>query len=133
MHRLNNMKKTLSLALATLLAAAWMAPAFAQQSLTKIADPAFDNPDSTPVTFNHDAHNAKAGLKDCSLCHHVYNKDGEKQAAASIGTKCSECHHVRPEPTEFAPALMLAFHKRCQNCHMEQKKGPVECAGCHKR
>jgi hypothetical protein len=134
MHHLMPRKKHLALALSVLLATVWIAPGLAQDKLTSIHDPAFDDPQSIPVTFNHNAHNAKAGLKDCATCHHVYNREGQVVAgAASVDQKCSDCHRVRPAAGDFAPALMLAFHKRCQNCHIERNKGPVECGGCHKR
>lgn len=134
MHHPMSPRKPLPLALALLLAALWLAPALAQDGLTRILDPAFDDPQRIPVTFSHNAHNAKAGLKDCAGCHHVYGKDGQLVAgAASVDKKCSDCHSVRPNPNDFAPALMMAFHKRCQDCHTVQKKGPVECSGCHRR
>jgi len=64
------------------------------------------------VTFPHEAHQA---LTDCKTCHHT----GEYAA-------CTSCH----DGTK-APKAKDAFHKRCIDCHKEQKKGPAKCKECH--
>ena len=58
------------------------------------------------VTFNHKAH-AEA-LKDCKKCH-------EKAEGGKIEGFGKD----------------VAHKKACKECHVEMKKGPVSCKGCH--
>lgn len=58
------------------------------------------------VTFNHKAH-AEA-LKDCTKCH----EKAEGGKIAGFGKD-------------------LAHKKACKDCHVEMKKGPATCKGCH--
>jgi cytochrome c1 len=127
-----NKHKLVSLCLAALLAGLWLVPALAQEDVTAIKDPSFGDPMSVGVPFPHNAHNEKAGLKDCALCHHTFKNGQFVPGLASVGQKCSDCHKARPAATDQAPALMTAFHQRCQDCHKAKAKGPVTCSKCHK-
>ena len=135
-------RKLLPLCLAGLAAGLWLVPALAQNSFTEVKDPAqitglkdpsLGDPESQPVPFMHDAHNAKAGLKNCTVCHHTYKNGKRLPGRASVNQKCSDCHSARPGASDTAPALMTAFHKRCQDCHQAKGKGPTACSQCHKK
>ncbi|MBF0201474.1 MAG: cytochrome c3 family protein [Desulfamplus sp.] len=85
------------------------------------------NTNSRPfVCFDHDRHNEKAGLDECSLCHHVYEGGRLVPHASSDDTSCSECHATSNELD-----LAVKYHKLCRDCHLGEKKGPVVCAQCH--
>ena len=116
--------------LLALLAAAFLAvPALAQQDMTTVPAEGFAVKTRMPARFAHDAHNEKAGLSDCSACHHG-EKDGKKDPSAdTAGVPCSDCHTVDAKPGRTP--LMRAYHKQCIGCHMAQKKGPVTCGDCH--
>lgn len=86
------------------------------------------------VPFEHDAHNIKADLKDCAVCHHGYR--GGKRITTGLSStdkKCSDCHQERPSGNNPAPSLVNAYHALCQGCHKQQNKGPVGCSQCHKK
>ncbi len=106
------------------------AGAWAQDYITRVEDSAFEDRMRPIVAFAHDAHNEKAGIADCSTCHHIY-ENGEKQPGQmSIGMECSDCHlSEQGKPME----LIRAYHRMCKTCHLEQSAGPVQCAQCHRR
>jgi cytochrome c553 len=58
------------------------------------------------VAFNHKAH--AAALKDCKKCH-------EKDEGGKIADFGKDAAHK----------------KACKDCHIEMKKGPTSCKGCH--
>jgi len=58
------------------------------------------------VAFNHKAH--AAALKDCTKCH-------EKAEGGKIADFGKDAAHK----------------KACKDCHVEMKKGPTSCKGCH--
>lgn len=58
------------------------------------------------ISFNHKAH-AEA-LKDCTKCH----DKAEGGKIAGFGKD-------------------LAHKQACKTCHVEMKKGPTSCKGCH--
>lgn len=108
----------------------YIIPVFSQTDMKQIEDKAFENPQRPPVVFNHDSHNQKAQLYDCSICHHVY-KNGERvPRAMSVGQKCSDCHQVKGN-NENKIGLMNAYHKQCIECHQTKNKGPMACGECH--
>lgn len=119
-----------------LLAALWLLPALAQDpSHTpqfNYSPPAATENEEKPVPFAHNEHNKKAKATKCATCHHPL--PGMKGAKAKTATerRCADCHKSRPGPNDPA-SLMLVSHKLCQNCHTAQKKGPVDCDGCHKK
>jgi hypothetical protein len=117
------------LLLALVVAVFLAAPAMSQQDMTTVPAEGFKTKTRPPARFAHDAHNEKAGLSDCTTCHHG-EKDGKKDTAAdTAGTACSDCHTTPAKPGRTS--LMRAYHKQCLGCHMEQKKGPVSCGDCH--
>lgn len=101
---------------------------YAQEDVKKVDDSAFSHHVRPAVPFDHDAHNEKAGIEDCSTCHHVF-KDGKKLVGGSSeGRPCSECHLAKGDNSMD---LIKAYHDQCKGCHMERGKGPVTCAECH--
>jgi len=118
------------LALLVLVAAVLLAvPAMSQQDMTHVSTEGFKKTTRPPAAFAHDAHNEKAGLSDCTACHHG-EKDGKRDATAdTAGIPCSDCHAAKAAPGKTP--LMRAFHRQCMGCHMTQKKGPVTCGDCH--
>lgn len=58
------------------------------------------------VSFKHKAHSE--ALKDCTKCH----EKAEGGKVAGFGKD-------------------LAHKKACKDCHVEMKKGPTNCKGCH--
>ena len=118
----------LALAALTLAAASGV---YSQEDVTTVRDSAFGNRMRPPVPFLHDAHNEKAGIDECNVCHHVV-EDGQLLAdETSEDQECSECHLAAngAKPIE----LIAVYHLRCGGCHREQLAGPVMCAECHPR
>ena len=106
-------------------------PAHAQEDITQVADSAFETPMRPPAAFHHDAHNEKAGIDECSICHHAYT-DGEKQEDGdSVGMECSECHFSKDRSNIID--LINAYHRQCTGCHASRKAGPVMCGECHRK
>lgn len=97
--------------------------ALSQEDVKEVNDPAFTSHTRPMVPFVHDAHNEKAGIEDCAKCHH--GPDG----TTSEGQACSECHMTG----KSTRPLIKAYHGRCRSCHLEEKKGPVQCGECHRR
>lgn len=93
-----------------------------------VTDPAFSRKTRGDVLFDHERHMEAAGVTDCASCHHMY-EDGELLVSeSSEGVSCSECHAGKDQ--DLLP-LIEAYHQQCRGCHVEQKSGPVTCAGCH--
>ena len=105
--------------------------AFGQEEMTRVNSDAFENPSRPEALFVHDAHNEKAGLGECTSCHHIFENGVLQKDDSSVGTPCSECH--QPSDRGETPSLMRAFHLRCKSCHQELKSGPLMCGECHKR
>ena len=82
------------------------------------------------VIFNHDAHNERAKLEDCAVCHHGGDNGVIDPEMTTADLPCSECHKATA-PRCRTP-LMRAFHKNCIQCHRDLNKGPTTCGGCHK-
>ena len=123
-------RKWFSLALAALLTLCVAQLALAQEDMKEIKDPAFSVHRRGPAAFAHDAHNEKAKITDCVVCHHG-GKDGVIDKSASTeGTPCSECHTVAGK-TGVTP-LQRAWHRQCMDCHRKSGKGPLACGDCHK-
>ncbi len=127
------MRKTLAVALAAaVLALVWAVSVTAQSDMTVVKDPAFTDEQRPPSVFTHDAHNEKAKIDDCVVCHHGGSKGKIVPGESSEGTPCSECHKVAPK--DGTTPLREAFHKQCLECHKKsQPKGPTACGGCHTR
>lgn len=105
------------------------APVFSQEEMVAVDTTPFERPQRPPSLFRHDTHNEKAGIDDCTECHHVY-QDGKKvEDEHSIDQRCADCHG--PDAQGRVPGLTQAFHANCKGCHLQQKKGPVMCGQCH--
>ena len=97
----------------------------------RIDNSIFDNPQRPGSIFDHDDHNEKAELEeDCAHCHHVYEGNKLVQDESSEDTHCSECHSLK-ETKENSISLRAAYHKQCNDCHFDSRKGPVLCGECH--
>ncbi|RJP94619.1 MAG: acidic cytochrome c3 [Desulfobacteraceae bacterium] len=114
-----------------MLLAVLLCPAHAQEDIVRVADRVFEAPMRPPVAFHHDAHNEKAGLDDCSICHHTYENGKKQEGSDSVGMECSECHFSKDRNN--AVDLINAYHLQCNGCHASRKAGPVMCGECHRR
>ncbi|ACV68315.1 acidic tetraheme cytochrome c3 TmcA [Desulfohalobium retbaense] len=122
-------KRIVPFCLAAVMVFAFLLPAFSQMDMTVLSDPAFGEGQRPPAVFEHDAHNEKAELFDCAVCHHYY-EDGEKvEGMDSIGMPCSDCHPADPGSDELG--LMEAYHTQCIDCHEQEGQGPLACGECH--
>lgn len=122
-----------SLAAIAALVVVYMVPlAFAQDDMTMMPVDAFAKLERPQVGFEHDAHNEKAELEDCVVCHHSKTDNGKRDLEnSSEGETCESCHAVKRE--DGGTPLMRAYHQQCITCHTDQKKGPVACGECHKK
>ena len=102
--------------------------AYSQENMTIIDNKAFKNPQRPPSLFKHDAHNEKAQVDECNLCHHSYDDKGIYHPdESSEEQSCSDCHQEEGNKMH----LMKAFHIRCKGCHIDKNAGPVMCGECH--
>ena len=96
----------------------------------KIKEAVFKKFTKSPVEFTHKKHSVDQKIA-CTECHHVYKdgknvfKDGDKVQ------KCSACHTDPKKDQGKVLSTKNAFHKNCQPCHKEAKKGPTKCTECH--
>lgn len=126
-------RKTFSvvvMAAALLCLALGATPVLSQDDMTQLAPEAFENPQRPPSVFVHDAHNEKAGLEECYVCHHMDGSAPDPDDT-SEGTPCADCHDL--EGGDGATGLIDAYHKQCKGCHEKEGKGPVACGECHVR
>ncbi len=129
-----NMTQLLApMAMIVALVVVFMAPtAFSQDDMTQVPADAFGTLERPRVAFNHDAHNEKAELEDCTVCHHSKTEDGKiDMENSSEGETCVSCHPVKAAKGQTP--LMRAYHKQCITCHTDAAKGPVVCGECHKK
>ena len=129
----NTLKIAASMLTIALLVIAYMAPlASAQDDMTQVPMDAFSKLERPRVAFEHDAHNEKAEIEECVVCHHSQNDDGTQDLEnSSEGETCESCHAV--ERSDGRTPLMRAYHKQCITCHEKQAKGPVACGECHQK
>lgn len=113
-----------------------LAPAVAQQSAGQPAgQPRLKIKELGQTTqpaslFDHDAHNAKAGLDDkCTTCHHGGQGLVKNAEEDTSGQACADCH--KASRSDGGTPLRLAFHRQCMACHAKQNKGPTACGSCH--
>jgi hypothetical protein len=107
------------------------APVFSQQDMKNVPLDGFAKTSRPPAVFDHEAHNAKAKIDDCGICHHG-QKDGKMDPAATTeGQPCADCHPAAGAKDKTP--LMRAFHRQCGACHEKAGKGPVACGECHRR
>ncbi len=112
---------------------AWtMDTASSQEDMQAVDNGQFDHPQRPPAVFQHDTHNENAGIDDCNECHHLHDDQGRKlEGESSEDQQCSECHE--PQDKGVRPGLMKAYHLNCKGCHLQERKGPILCAQCHKK
>ncbi|MFO7838356.1 MAG: cytochrome c3 family protein [Desulfosalsimonadaceae bacterium] len=105
--------------------------AASQGGISFVQDSAFENHMRPQVAFDHDAHNQKAEIFECNICHHMYENGKLLEGQASIGMECSACH----QKTDKSPPMELisAYHRQCRGCHLRQGAGPFLCSQCHKK
>jgi len=104
----------------------------AQEDIETLDNRAFSKISMPPAVFAHDAHNEKAGLDDCAVCHHVIENGRPSESETSEDQACVECHAVARAGDNPIP-LRRAYHLRCKGCHLASEAGPIMCAGCHSR
>lgn len=103
---------------------------YCQEGIEYLDNTIFDNPRRMPAVFVHDDHNEKAGLDDCTECHHIYDENGQKdEYESSEDQMCADCHEIEDEGRK--PGLMKAYHLNCKGCHLVEGKGPFVCGQCH--
>ena len=103
--------------------------AHAQDEMGYIDNSVFEDPMRPPSLFDHDIHNASAGIDNCIDCHHVYEDGVRLENEVSIGLRCSDCHDLKKVGN--TPGLMNAYHLNCKGCHKENSAGPIMCGECH--
>ncbi len=101
-----------------------------QEDMERVDNSVFKNPQRISALFRHDEHNEKAGLENCSECHHLYKNGKKIEDESSEDQYCSDCHKLKASGS--TPALRKAFHMKCKGCHLDQEEGPVTCGECHK-
>jgi len=104
--------------------------AYSQEDIEFVEDSGFASNMRPLPAFTHDEHNEKAGIEECSECHHVYNEEGKLvEDESSEGQACSECHGA--EGDEFPMELVRRYHLNCRGCHQDSQAGPIACGECH--
>ncbi|WP_147822553.1 acidic tetraheme cytochrome c3 TmcA [Salidesulfovibrio onnuriiensis] len=121
------MKKTITLLLAFAAVVVFILPAFCQEDIKELKNPAFQKAERPAVPFMHDEHNEKAGLDGCLPCHHEGKENGELVEGDPVA--CADCHEAAP--ADGSMDLKTAYHKQCIQCHEDAAKGPVACGECH--
>ncbi len=126
------LKKILIVLIVSLFSLVILLHAHSQEDMAAVDTDVFENPRRPPAVFRHDAHNERAEIEECNVCHHVYDENGRRlEDESSEDQRCSECHEI--EASGRQPALMKAFHSNCKGCHKAQKDGPTMCGLCHVR
>ena len=105
--------------------------ALSQDAIKELKDPALAPHRRAPAAFVHDAHNEKAKIEDCAVCHHGGQNGVMDKSASSEGTPCSECHPATGASKGVTP-LNRAWHRQCMGCHQKTGQGPLACGQCHK-
>ncbi|MDL2315994.1 cytochrome c family protein [Desulfovibrio sp. OttesenSCG-928-A18] len=108
----------------------WLPAALSQEDIKELKPEALAPQTRPAAFFMHDAHNEKAGIDDCTACHHGKDKDGKMDPEDnSAGTACVDCHAVN---ARTGTPLKRAYHQQCISCHEQKNQGPTYCGGCHK-
>jgi hypothetical protein len=103
---------------------------YAQEDIEFVEDSGFTSTMRPLPAFMHDEHNEKAGIEDCSECHHVYDEAGNRlEDESSEDQECSECHGAQGD--EYPMELVSRYHMNCKGCHQANNAGPVTCGTCH--
>ncbi len=127
---MKNRKLIIFIGIAILFSCFAVISGFSQEDVVKVKDSAFGVRLRPPVKFLHEEHNEKAGIDDCTECHHVWENGKKLEDESSEDRECSECHM---ENGKTRMDLIKAYHDNCKGCHKENKKGPVMCGECHKK
>lgn len=107
----------------------FVAHSFSQEDMRFVDNNQFSNPARPAAVFNHDEHNEKHEITDCTVCHHVY-KDGKLvEGESSEDQRCLDCHSGKDSGNTVS--LRNAFHRNCKGCHLENNAGPIMCGQCH--
>jgi len=81
-----------------------------------------------PTTFKHTLHEERAGVTNCTTCHHHPELFSDSSGGPQdVGRPCSDCHGR----TGTKPKLRYAYHAMCINCHYRSDAAPLTCDGCH--
>lgn len=133
MHKQHMTRLATSMAIIVAMVLVYLIPtAFSQDDMTKVPTSAFVDLERPAVAFEHDAHNEKAEIEECVVCHHGKTDDGLMDTEnSSEGESCDSCHPVTPENGETP--LMRSYHRQCAACHTSSLKGPVVCGECHRK
>ncbi|ABB40503.1 Transmembrane complex, tetraheme cytochrome c3 [Oleidesulfovibrio alaskensis G20] len=116
--------------LAVLTAAVSYALAAMPDGIITVSTSALEPLTRPAAVFDHDAHNEKAGLNDCAVCHHGEEDGKQSLEVTSEGVPCADCHAVKAQGKRTP--LRRAYHRQCMGCHQSAGKGPANCGGCHK-
>ncbi len=106
-----------------------VAHGFSQEDMRFVDNIVFEKPARPPALFDHDTHNEKSDIEDCSICHHLYENGKLLENESSEDQSCSECHDTRS--TSRTVSLRKAFHLNCKGCHLTNNTGPIMCGQCH--
>jgi len=126
---MNKKALVISVAIAFIATAMTVITGFSQEDVRNVRDSAFNIRMRTAVPFNHEEHNEKAAIDDCTECHHIFDENGTKlEDESSEDQECSECHMANGKSRMD---LMRAYHLNCKGCHEDRNAGPVMCGECH--
>lgn len=107
-----------------------LSTALSQEDMKEVKAEDFAPHTRPAALFAHDAHNEKAKIDDCAVCHHGKDADGKMTVEeTSEGQPCADCHAV---DARSGTPLMRAYHQKCIACHRQKNAGPVCCGECHK-
>jgi hypothetical protein len=106
-----------------------VANGFSQEDMRFVDNSVFVKPARPAVLFDHDTHNEKSDIEDCSSCHHLYENGKLLEDESSEDQSCSDCHGRKD--TGNTVSLRKAFHLNCKGCHLENNAGPIMCGQCH--
>jgi hypothetical protein len=94
------------------------------------------------VRFDHETHTAIAG--NCGACHHEHGNNSSlpckdchdispdifKKSVINSFTACKNCHVDSDPENPAIPALKVAYHKTCFQCHRGMGNVGVDPKGC---
>ncbi len=123
-------KAIITILVATVLLLAAL-PAVSQEDVITIGgeDYGFAQYQRAPVAFTHTVHMDLEMVDGaCAPCHHE-GLDELGQFIEGDTLPCKDCH--AEEPDDDTTSLLTAYHKGCQDCHLEAASGPITCGECH--
>ena len=105
--------------------------AFSRKILKTVSDSAFTKQTRPAVAFFHDAHNERAEIEDCNVCHHMFENGERLVDDDSIEWNVRNVHYSKMQ--DDVADLIRVYHLQCSGCHLKQKTGPVMCGECHRK